>query len=187
MGQVLIHAQAIADRTGCCVLVIHHSGKDTSRGMRGSTALPGGFDSVFRINRHEDDPTVRMFHVEKQRDEADAGDLYFKLDIFSLGFDLDGEPVTTCLVRFLDDSEVPVKKEKGQMEADHLLSLIPDEGISFGDLQVRTGLGRSTLQRRLAALVNDFTLRKDDKGLYSKIFEDLGADEDEDDDPTNNL
>jgi hypothetical protein len=173
MGQVLIHAQAIADRTGCCVLIIHHSGKDTSRGMRGSTALPGGFDSIFRVTRHDDEPSIRIFHIEKQRDEADAGDIYFRLEIVTLGVDEDLEPVTTCLLRFVEDCEIPVKKEKGQIEADQILTHIPKEGINFLDLLKATGLARSTLQRRLLALTGEYSLHKDEAGLYFNMFDDL--------------
>ena len=171
MGLALVNAQAIADKTGCCVVVVHHSGKDTAKGMRGSSALPAGFDSVFKIHRHEDDTTVRVFHIDKQRDESDEGDLFFKLEVFSLGDDTDGEPVTTCLVKFLEDSEVPVKKSKDQLETDNLMQLVPDGGISFADLMAATGLSRTTLQRRVLALVADFSLRKDEKGNLHKVFD----------------
>jgi hypothetical protein len=34
---------------GCCVLVVHHPGKEVAKGMRGSSALPANADTVIRI------------------------------------------------------------------------------------------------------------------------------------------
>jgi hypothetical protein len=41
----------VRDATGAAVLLVHHSGKDESKGMRGSTALLGAVDSVMRMRR----------------------------------------------------------------------------------------------------------------------------------------
>ncbi len=49
------------------VLVIHHSGKDESRGMRGSSALQGAADTIFKTEEAKDGHRVV---VEKQRDGA---------------------------------------------------------------------------------------------------------------------
>ena len=39
--------ERLKDELGCLILVIHHFGKDGSRGMRGSTALDGAADTVY--------------------------------------------------------------------------------------------------------------------------------------------
>lgn len=189
MGQAIVNSQAIIDRTGCCVMLVHHSGKASDKGMRGSSALLGGLDSNFEVFKHEDEHSVRVFRVKKQRDEAEARDYYYKLELVTLGVDLDLEDVTTCLVRFIDQSEVPVKKDKGQVDIDNLLHMIPVEGVQFNALMASTGISRTTLKKRLAALVGDGTLTVDKAGAYCQGTP-LDDPDDEDSpnyDPTRNL
>jgi hypothetical protein len=62
---------AVQDFTGGAVLGVHHSGKDTAKGMRGSTVLLGGCDASIRLTK-EDDGRVTM-DVEKQKD-AEQGE-----------------------------------------------------------------------------------------------------------------
>lgn len=54
---------------GCAVIFIHHTGKDTTRGARGSGALTGGVDSSFEVELHEPSMTF-AFHVRRQRSSA---------------------------------------------------------------------------------------------------------------------
>jgi hypothetical protein len=65
-------------RTGAAVLIVHHSGKDQSKGMRGSTALLGAIDGSMRMKpmgnnaielsvpelRHGEPPEPRMLKLE---------------------------------------------------------------------------------------------------------------------------
>lgn len=44
---------------GCSVLVLAHTGKDTTKGTRGSSALEAGFDTVVDINRIEKSTVVK--------------------------------------------------------------------------------------------------------------------------------
>jgi hypothetical protein len=49
MSKVVEAADMIRRAAGGCVLLIHHSGKDESRGMRGSIALEAGCDAAWEI------------------------------------------------------------------------------------------------------------------------------------------
>lgn len=184
MGVAVINSQAVASQTGCGVIIVHHSGKNAALGMRGSTALPAAFDSVYEVSRHEADDTVRVFSIKKQRDESDAANMYFKLQQVKLGVDADLEEVTSCLVRFLEDSEIPVKQEKGKAGLDSIMEHVTEEGVSYGDLIKASGLPRSTVQRRVNALVDSGDLRKADGKVY-KVFQEIL--DDKEDDPTANL
>ncbi len=46
-------ASAIAGATGAAVLVVHHPGKDNTKGMRGSTALFAACDCVIKISKRD--------------------------------------------------------------------------------------------------------------------------------------
>lgn len=77
--------------TGATALVIHHSGKDKSKGARGSSALYAALDTELEIGGG---------HVEatKQRDLAEGPVLDFKLKPVAVGADADGDPVTSCVI-----------------------------------------------------------------------------------------
>jgi RecA-family ATPase len=47
MNTVLNSAKRIQRETGAAVLIVHHEGKDASRGSRGSSALPAAIDVAF--------------------------------------------------------------------------------------------------------------------------------------------
>jgi len=64
MGMVVQALDWLRDRTGCAVLVVHHSGVDGSR-PRGSTALFGAADTLIKV---EGDGRMVDVTCEKQKD-----------------------------------------------------------------------------------------------------------------------
>ena len=91
MGKLVEICQAIARHLRCFVLVIHHSGKDVARGMRGHSSLLGAVDTELQVGD-------RVIKVTKQRDGEDGIEFGFELEPVTLGQDEDGDPVTTCVV-----------------------------------------------------------------------------------------
>ncbi|MCV4385613.1 AAA family ATPase [Pseudomonas aeruginosa] len=77
------------------VMIVHHSGKDADKGMRGSSALQGAADTVIQCRKDGD---AHRAVVEKQKDGQDNIPLPFALDQVELGEDEDGEPITSCVV-----------------------------------------------------------------------------------------
>ena len=59
--------------TGCR---IHHSGKDPSRGMRGSSALLGAVDTSLSVTKHDGVVTLKM---EKQKDAEEIQPVSFSV------------------------------------------------------------------------------------------------------------
>ncbi|MGM0517872.1 MAG: AAA family ATPase, partial [Pseudomonadota bacterium] len=84
------------------VMVVHHSGKDVDKGMRGSSALQGAADTVIGCRKETD--RFRAF-VEKQKDGQDGIPLPFVLDEVELGEDEDGEPISSCVVAYDHDGK----------------------------------------------------------------------------------
>ena len=153
MGVAVAHAAMIQEATGCCVCLVHHSGKQVEKGMRGSNALLGGLDTTLRVTRHEQDNTIRVMKPEKQRDEEENDGIYAKLDIVVLGHDNDGDEVTTCLIRFLHDDEIPVKQEKATGD-ESILPHIPEEGITREELDIACRIGKGSVTRKLKGLTD---------------------------------
>jgi hypothetical protein len=65
MGRTIKAMDEVREAFGCCVMFIHHSGKDTSRGHRGSSATLGAVDLSMRVERMGEAVSLT---VEKQKD-----------------------------------------------------------------------------------------------------------------------
>ena len=51
MSGVITKAKLIAEKLNSTVLIIHHSGKDESRGMRGSSSLKASMDTIIYVKQ----------------------------------------------------------------------------------------------------------------------------------------
>jgi putative DNA primase/helicase len=112
MGSVIEGAQQLQGLTGGLVILIHHSGKDASRGMRGSSALFAAMDAVVAVTS-EGSGSHRRWTLEKSKDgEAGTGE-GFKLRQVSWGLDADGEPLNSCVVEECQMQALPIKEPRG--------------------------------------------------------------------------
>jgi hypothetical protein len=96
MGKALAHCRGINTAVRAPVLLVHHMGKDASRGARGWSGLKAAADAELEVLRL---PTGRMLRVSKQKDGEDGLAWGFDLDQVPVGLDEDGEIVTSCVVR----------------------------------------------------------------------------------------
>lgn len=69
MGVVIAHLDRIREQTGAAVAVVHHTGKDAARGMRGSNALHGAVDTSLEIVGDQHAVNARL--VDQKNAEAD--------------------------------------------------------------------------------------------------------------------
>ena len=90
------HCAKVAQELNCLVLIIHHSGKDTTRGARGHSSLLGAVSTELEILREQGLPG--QIKVTKQRDAEDGQEFGFVLKPVELGQDQDGDAVTSCVV-----------------------------------------------------------------------------------------
>lgn len=96
MGAAIGGAQRLAAQVDGLVILIHHSGKDPTRGMRGHSSLLGAVDASIEVNPKQGG---RSWMVRKSKD-GEAGQEYdFDLHYVQLGADADGQPVGSCVVR----------------------------------------------------------------------------------------
>lgn len=95
MGRILESVKRIQDEFGGLVILIHHSGKDASRGLRGHSSLFASLDNVVHVARTED---RRSWVLVKAKDGVDGGERPFRLAVVELGIDEDGDQVTSCVI-----------------------------------------------------------------------------------------
>ena len=110
MGKVLAYCREITRVTGAMVILIHHSGKDESRGARGWSGLRAAADFEFEIIRADDD---RVATVTKMKGGADGGEYGFRLLTIKVAEDEDGDDETTCVLEFTDSSRQSLAVQQG--------------------------------------------------------------------------
>ena len=110
MGKVLGHCKEVTRLTGAMVELIHHSGKDESRGARGWSGLRAAADFEFEIIRADDD---RVATVTKMKGGADGGEYGFRLLTIKVAEDEDGDDETTCVLEFTDSSRQSLAVQQG--------------------------------------------------------------------------
>ena len=96
MGHAINACKLIQQGVGGLVLLVHHSGKDATKGMRGHSSLHAALDAAIEVKRSGDD---REWSVAKAKDGADGKAHPFMLGVVDVGEDEDGDPITSCVIR----------------------------------------------------------------------------------------
>jgi hypothetical protein len=129
MGLALKNARGLREATGAMCLLIHHAGKDASKGARGWSGIKAAADVEIEISREEESP-VRQMRTSKMKDGDDNLRWGFRLDIVDVGVDGDGDVITSCVVIETDapapsanDKDRKGAKKIGRVEA-HILDSI---------------------------------------------------------------
>lgn len=132
MGRVLANLRLLHEATGAMILVVHHAGKDLSKGSRGWSGLKAAADVQIEVIRY--DGGDREIIIEKMKDGEDGLRWGFKLEIIELGIDTDGDLITSCVAI---EAEVSAQKQdmddrkgtkrRGRME-NHVLEVMATFG-----------------------------------------------------------
>lgn len=109
MGPVMDRFDLLMNSINSTILLIHHSGKDSSRGSRGWSGLRAHIDTEIEVSEKDD---TKKASITKQRALPSKGmDIYFKLEVIELGTGKWGTPATTCIV-LKDDPPISECKDK---------------------------------------------------------------------------
>lgn len=95
-------ANWLAQQIQCPILVVHHEGKDSSRGMRGHSALRGNVDAVIHVRANSGGGrllTTDPAQGGKTRDDEPVN-LGFRLEAVPVGRDVSGREITSCIVEY---------------------------------------------------------------------------------------
>lgn len=102
MTALIRNVDGIRELTGAHIVLVHHTGKDTAKGARGHSSLRAATDTEIEV---ANDNGARAAMVTKQRDYQGGETFAFNLESISLGFDQDGDEVTSCVVVETDETE----------------------------------------------------------------------------------
>lgn len=104
VGKALGYCRRIHEVTGAMVLLIHHSGKDATKGARGWSGLRAAADAEIEVVR---EATGRYLRLTKSKDGEDGLEWGFDLEVVQVDVDEDLEPITSCVVV---EAQMPIVK-----------------------------------------------------------------------------
>ena len=99
MGAFLTGAELLkAAFPGAGIILVHHLGKDSSRGARGHSSFGANVGTQLNVDCDQQSK-VRTVRVGKQRDGRTDLTFNFELAVIEVGMDDDGEAITSCVVK----------------------------------------------------------------------------------------
>ncbi|MBI3480443.1 MAG: AAA family ATPase [Nitrosomonadales bacterium] len=120
MGLIIAGAKQLATLIGGLVVLVHHTGKDASKGLRGHSSLHAALDAAIEVRRTGD---YREWINAKSKDGIDGVAHPFKLQVVELGIDADGDPITSCVICPTDGKVAPNIANPFKYHADKLAVL----------------------------------------------------------------
>ncbi|WP_431023794.1 AAA family ATPase [Halomonas sp. H5] len=124
MGAFIRHLDEMRHEWKATVLVVHHSGKDKTKGARGSTALRGAVDAEYSASK--DEYGVITLESGKMKDAEAPAPMSFKLDGVKLPLlDDDMNPIYGAALTQIEGYEPPKREHAriGKNQAAALASL----------------------------------------------------------------
>lgn len=105
-GRAVRTLKQVRDETDVTFVVVHHPGKDASKGPRGSYSLHAALDTELQATGANGSGELTL---TKQRDGRRDITFPFSLSEVEIGRSRLGEPVTTMTVDWLDETAAPTK------------------------------------------------------------------------------
>ena len=167
----------LAEKTGAAVMIVHHTGKDENRGLRGSNALLGALDTNIFVRRSG--RKVELVNEAPHGKQKDA-DEFETINLLAtpIAFDHRGEEERTLVLLAgeagpedeEDDNGQAMEKKRrvGPVESAILTAIAKaadhDQGLKFGRLKAMVGGQDSSIGKALRRLETDgLIIKKEDE------------------------
>jgi KaiC/GvpD/RAD55 family RecA-like ATPase len=140
MGLAIAVADRLRDQFNTATILVHHAGKDPTKGGRGSSALLGAADAYILVEA--DQISGHVATVEWLRD-GESGHRYgFQLRQVHLGRDSEGDVVTTCILEASEEASAkPAKPMRRDVALDALRETLSEHGSTTqGSSTIPTGI-----------------------------------------------
>jgi len=138
MGAFITTMGKIQEFLNCALMVLHHSGKDTTKGLRGHSSLLGAVDTQLEILRFEEQ-AKGVISLTKQKDGEDGIRFGFEMvEIEISGSSLGFDPVVSLAVQASDEAVNQASKRgksnsgsgrNQSIEMESLRSVVKQKGI----------------------------------------------------------
>jgi hypothetical protein len=129
-NMTLANLRRVQEATGVHIAIVGHTGKDETKGARGSNAFVGDVDMMVQFSGEKD---ARVAEIIVNKDGAEGLLTRYKLELAVLGKDDDGDDITTAIIstdKLDTDREISrAKLNKTQRKAMEMLErAIVDDG-----------------------------------------------------------
>jgi len=118
MGAFITAMGKVQEFLNCALMVLHHSGKDAAKGLRGHSSLLGAVDTELELLRF-DEQMKGVLTISKQKDGADNERFGFEMvevEIRPAGLGL-SDPVMSLAVQASDSAVNEIPKKAGKSNA----------------------------------------------------------------------
>jgi hypothetical protein len=144
----------IRETTGGVVIVVHHQGKDETRGAFGSMHLTGACDGAAVVTRKGEE---RIFRTMLMRNGDDGQeDIVYKLRRSLVHMTEEGDEQFSCYVDFVErrkrGSSGSAEISEQDAEAETALRIYTDKPASVRDLATLLNVPKTTVHRRLGEM-----------------------------------
>lgn len=95
VGQVIKACKYMQRELDTVIMLVHHSGKDLTKGARGNSSLRAGVDFEFQVSKLGG---LVAFENKKQKDGPDDIEHHFKLREITIGIDDDLDEIKSCVI-----------------------------------------------------------------------------------------
>ena len=176
MGMFIRSCDLLKEWFDCTVLAVHHSGKDSDKGLRGSSSLLGAVDTSIAIKRTTGTEYIEVI-VQKQKDVSEAEPLAMAAREVAFVQDAFAQEQSSLVLDVTDGIPKNKKLSDGQQQCiDVLAELLRAGTFTETDQDGSKGVRSDVLRRAVAADGknysdsgwSDFTSRLVSKELLSK-------------------
>jgi RecA/RadA recombinase len=129
MGAFVANMDLIRRSTGASPVIVHHSGKNAQLGARGHSSLRGAVDTEIEVERLEDGS--RVMRLRKSRDGSDTADIAFTLKVIEIGRDVEGQPITSCVIIAGDGVIEPRRKARDKSQWQQAIDYLGNALVDF--------------------------------------------------------
>jgi hypothetical protein len=130
MGRFVNRCSAIERHFECVVVVVHHVGKDPSRGSRGSNSLNGAADVTMIVEKTDSTSKVR---VDEMKDGREGQEWTFRLVPYDLSATFQGSCAPPSATSENSTCVVEILSEPGKAQPRATKKAAPPSGVA-GDL-----------------------------------------------------
>lgn len=157
MGEMIAIFQELQQRLGGVVLVIHHSGKVESAGLRGWSGLRGALDFAISTSVPKDGGFMEAeFTLDKVKDGESGRSIGFQMVSVHLGYDEDGDAVSSLTV---SPTAPPEAKDKSRTTVDADRDAEDDDFV-YQWVRTQLALGSYPSKNSLKKQVNEMKMQR---------------------------
>lgn len=155
MSRFITSIDKLRDATGAHVCLVHHTGKDSEKGARGSSVLRAALDTELHCNRISNDQKFVRLITTKQKDADQAEEMLLEMVSCEAAHPTSGE-VLTSLIPVLRDKNIIDSKSPQSSQDPHcvLRAVLATGPKTMKELEDGCSKSRAWVQKYIAPMVD---------------------------------